>query len=418
VTAGHPRIAYITSSNLPDARANAYQSLKMCEAFAAQGCATTLLYPLRGHSVLTRRELPRFWHDVGMPCPPFAVRPIPTADPEWVRLLGLGRLFERVVRTVPLAHRLWYGSTYGSFAVGVAAYLLATRRRFDLVYTRSEWALAALAPLRGLLRRPVAFELHALGPRLRATGLLSRATWVVALTGEMRQQVIDTGVPAGRVMVAPDAVDLARFDTPADRAECRRRVGLPPDRPVIGYVGRFETMGMDKGIPTLVRALPAIAGPARDRRPLLLCVGGPLDRVSAYLALARQHGVSADDVRFVDRVPPVEVPYWMKACDAGTIPFDWTEHFARHASPLKMFEYMAAGVPVVASDLPALREVLRHGENALLVPPGDPAGLARALTEVLGNPALADRLASRARQDVARHTWGGRARRVLEGLSA
>src|SRR5574342_346932 len=122
-----PRIAYVTSSNIPDARANTYQSLKMCEAFAARGCATTLLYPLRGHSIRTRTELPRFWDDVGMPSPPFAVRPIPTADPEWVRLLGLGRLFERAVRRMPLARRLWYGSTYGSFAVGVALYLLAAR---------------------------------------------------------------------------------------------------------------------------------------------------------------------------------------------------------------------------------------------------------------------------------------------------
>jgi glycosyltransferase involved in cell wall biosynthesis len=195
-------------------------------------------------------------------------------------------------------------------------------------------------------------------------------------------------------------------------------VGLPPDRAVIGYVGRFETMGMDKGIPTLVRALASLGAPVRDRRPLLVCVGGPLDRTQEYLAVARQHGVSADDVRFVDRVPPVEVPYWMRACDAGTIPFGWTDHFAHHASPLKMFEYMAARVPIVASDLPALREVLRHDENALLVPPGDPAALARALTDVLADPALAGRLASRARQDVARHTWPGRAQRILEGLAA
>jgi glycosyltransferase involved in cell wall biosynthesis len=81
-----------------------------------------------------------------------------------------------------------------------------------------------------------------------------------------------------------------------------------------------------------------------------------------------------------------------------------------------MFEYMAARVPIVASDLPALREVLRHDDNALLVPPGDPAGLAQGLTTVLADPALADRLATRARQDVARHTWQERAGRILRGL--
>jgi glycosyltransferase involved in cell wall biosynthesis len=411
-----PRIAYVTSSNFPDARANTYQSLKVCEAFAAQGCATTLLYPLRGHSVKTRAELPRFWDDVGMPSPPFALRPIPTADLEWVRLLGLGRLYEYVDRAAPPVRRLWYRATYGSFALGLAAYLLANRRRFDLVYMRSESALFAVARIRRWLARPLVFELHGLGPRRRIAGLLGRATKVVTLTEQMRQRVVATGVAADRIFVAPDAVDLARFDPPVDQAVCRARLGLPLDRPVIGYVGRFQTMGMDKGIPTLIRALSLLGGSAPARRPLLLCVGGPLDRLGDYAAIARERGLSPDDLRFVDRVPPVEVPYWIKACDAATIPFDWTEHFAYYASPLKMFEYMAARVPVVASDLPALREVLRHRENALLVRPDDPADLARALTALLEDPDLAARLAGQARRDVAPHTWDARALRILDEL--
>jgi len=83
-------------------------------------------------------------------------------------------------------------------------------------------------------------------------------------------------------------------------------------------------------------------------------------------------------------------------------------------SPLKLFDYMAAGVPIVASDLPALREVLTDEENALLVPPGEPDGLARAIERLLGDPALADCLRGRAFADVAAYTWDRRAERIIE----
>jgi len=83
-----------------------------------------------------------------------------------------------------------------------------------------------------------------------------------------------------------------------------------------------------------------------------------------------------------------------------------------YTSPLKLFEYMAAGRPIVASDLPSLREVLSHSHNAWLVPPDDPAALAGALCTVRDDPALGSRLAAQASADIAAYTWDGRARRL------
>jgi glycosyltransferase involved in cell wall biosynthesis len=77
-------------------------------------------------------------------------------------------------------------------------------------------------------------------------------------------------------------------------------------------------------------------------------------------------------------------------------------------SPLESFEYMAARLPVAATDLPAFRERLRHGENAWLVPPGDPAGFASALRVLLSDDVLRQRLADRAYLDVQQYTWAER----------
>ena len=82
----------------------------------------------------------------------------------------------------------------------------------------------------------------------------------------------------------------------------------------------------------------------------------------------------------------------------------------RHTSPLKIFEAMAAGRPIVASDLPSSREVLRDGENALLVPPGDASALAATLRRVLSDPRLARRLAGAAWDEAPQYSWDARAR--------
>ena len=85
-------------------------------------------------------------------------------------------------------------------------------------------------------------------------------------------------------------------------------------------------------------------------------------------------------------------------------------------SPLKLFDYMAAGVPIVASDLPTVREVLTDGDNALLVPPEDPRALAAAVRRLLVNPGLADRLRRTAYDQVRAYTWDARAARIIESL--
>jgi glycosyltransferase involved in cell wall biosynthesis len=187
---------------------------------------------------------------------------------------------------------------------------------------------------------------------------------------------------------------------------------LPQDAAAIGYIGRFTTMDMEKGIATLVEAMKFLAASGASRA-LLLCVGGPMDVVPRYQALGRRLGIEENRLRFIDRVPTGDVPRWIRACDVVTIPWPWNEFSAYYTSPMKLFEYMAAGVPIVASDLPSLREVLRHGENAWLVQPGDPAGLAAGIGHLLRYPELAGRLAQTARTEAGTYTWQHRAAKVL-----
>jgi glycosyltransferase involved in cell wall biosynthesis len=100
------------------------------------------------------------------------------------------------------------------------------------------------------------------------------------------------------------------------------------------------------------------------------------------------------------------------------LPFPRTAHFARSASPLKLFEYMAAGRPIVASALESVEEVVEDERTALLVPPSDPDALASALARLADDPGLAERLGAAAREAVTPFAWRARARCILAELGA
>jgi glycosyltransferase involved in cell wall biosynthesis len=124
-------------------------------------------------------------------------------------------------------------------------------------------------------------------------------------------------------------------------------------------------------------------------------------------------GLTADRFLSTGQVEPSMVPVCLAAFDICAMPFPWTEHFAYYASPLKLFEYMASGAAILSSDLPSTAEVVRDGESALLVPPGNVEAMAAALRRLYDDPALRERLGAAARQLAPQYSWQARAGRIL-----
>ena len=182
---------------------------------------------------------------------------------------------------------------------------------------------------------------------------------------------------------------------------------------MIGYVGRFRVFGgEEKGIPELIEAVSILA---RNYSVVLLLVGGPTDAVIAYRRHALACGLPVECFRIVGQVPPFDAPEWMRACDAVVIPWRFTQFSAYATSPLKLFEYMASGTPIVASDLPSLREIV-DDKNTIFVQPGNAKSLANGIARILEDPSLGRRIAMQALKDIEPYTWKKRAEGILRAL--
>ena len=395
------KLIYIANARLPTEKAHGYQIIKMCEAFSELGVEVLLFHAYRHQHHQRLRDKTVFeYYGLG---PAFEIRTLPNPDVLLLERFFPGRTFVGLF--------FLHGLLWGRYAA-----LTARKEAADLYLTRDVTVAFWLLRL-GL---STVLESHTM-PKYGQRWLLRRMVGhpklrlIIPLTSFLKESYAELGFDQGRLAVFPDGVDLSLFNNLPDKAECRRQLDLSGDLPIIGYIGQFQTMGSEKGIPQLIEAmahLPSVNG----KVPLLLCVGGPMGAVRDYLERADAAGIPRKMLRFVDRVPNSEVPRVMKACDICTIPWPWTEFSAYYTSPLKLFEYMAAGVPIVASDLPSMREILRHDENAWLVQPGDPSALAEGITTLLSDRNLAERLAEKARQDVKRYTWEARAAQIINGI--
>lgn len=239
--------------------------------------------------------------------------------------------------------------------------------------------------------------------------VLSSATHVIAVSESLKRWMAGIGVAPERITVAPNGVDVERFAAGAIcTAEVRRRHGLV-GQPVIGFVGTLKGW---HGTANLLRAFAMIV---RERdgteAPHLLIVGDGPER-ERLESLAREEGIT-HLVTFTGSVDHGEIPAHIAAMDIVTAPYD--EYSDHYFSPLKLFEYMASGRPIVAAGIGQIATCISDGDTGLLYRPGDVPSLARQMGRLLDDPALADAL-GRAAQLVARerHSWSNNARTVVD----
>lgn len=391
------RLVYAASMRWPTEKAHGLQITHNCEAFAQAGAQVTLWIPRRVNTP-ELRAIADPWAHYGVERL-FAVRRLPGID---LMPLAAGR-----ARLEKLAFALQ------TLTFALAALLAALVTRADVYYTRDLYTLLALSLVKR--RRALAYEPHRrsqsrAGRRLQNIAA-RRAGAVFPVTPPLAQALIADGLPAARVLVAHDGFRRARFENLPPQGDARRALGWPADAFIVGYVGRLHTMGIDKGIGTLTDALAQLEGVA------LALVGGPDEMAAVLRRRWLEQGRAEADFLYAGQVAPEHVPLCLCAFDVCAMALPWTQHFAYYASPLKLFEYMAAGRPIVASDLPAWADVVQDGETALLVPPGDAGALAAAIVRLRADAGLRARLAENARaRALAHYTWDARARAILDQI--
>lgn len=301
------------------------------------------------------------------------------------------------------------------FADGVAAHVVASGGT-DLIHGNYWLSGVAGHRLKHQLDVPLVSTFHTLA-RVKAEGGDMEPEWrdraeadviacsdaiCVSCPEEERQFRRLYGDPHGVIEIIPPAVEHAFF-APGDRRGARRAIGLPTDCPVVLFVGRIQPL---KGPDVAIRSLAAMS----RRDALLVIVGGASGvagdhEMSRAVALADELGV-ADRVLFVDPKPHHLLSSYYRAADVVVVP-SRSESFG-----LVALEAAACGIPVVATAVGGLLNVVHDGVTGHLISGRDPARFARALTQVLDDPFGAAAMGAAAAVRARHFTWSFTAARL------
>ena len=374
------KIAYIADIRLPTERGHGMQIVEMCAAFASLGHEVTLI--ISAVKTGTIQDIEKAY---GIPVK-FTLKTIRTPE-----LLNLGAI----------------GFATRSILFALKAKKVIADSSFDVIYTRGD----AVAALLGRSHKNIFYEIHDTRTGMFQRKALRNSTGIVTISQGLKDHCIEEGVPAASLMVAPDGVDVSRFELRDSKGQLRRNLGLPLNEKLVTYTGHLYSW---KGAETLAKAAPLF----NSNGCALLVGGNPLDIErfkSEYGNLKTAAGTAA--VILAGLKPYALMPLYLKSADILALPNSAKEVISRlYTSPIKLFQYMAAGVPIVASDLPSIREVLDES-NAILVQPDSPEALAEGVNKLLKDPQLGVRLAAKAKEDVKKYSWTNRAASIVEFMA-
>ena len=374
------KIAYISTAEVPSNKANSLQVMKVCQALVQLGHSVQLYLP-------TGR---------------------PVAWEEMAEKYGLTELF-------PVT-RLPSRSLFRRMDFTLASLAHARREKADLVYTRMVWT-ALFARLGGFL---TVLELHD-QPGGRFGHLVYR--WYLRLKNPKLtvyitmalKQLVDqnSGVAAipAEALVAADGVDLDRYQDLPEPAQARKALGLPDEFTAV-YSGAFYPGRGLEMLEPLAQAFPQVQ---------FLWIGGNTEQVPTWTARLAENGIH--NVTLTGHIANSRLPLYQAAADILLLPYSLKfegsggGNIARVSSPLKLFEYMASGRAILASDLPVLREVLNEGV-AVFYPPEDFSALCRCFAGLVAESSTRKRLGDAARKAAQAYDWRTRMDGIIKAAVA
>jgi glycosyltransferase involved in cell wall biosynthesis len=236
------------------------------------------------------------------------------------------------------------------------------------------------------------------------TLILRRANAICCPSRVMKSLLVEREIAGEKILVTPNGISLEKFDTSLDGREIRRRYGLE-GKVVVGFVGSLRDF---LGVYTILESARHVLSQRKDFHFMVVGKGRAFSDMDEYI---RENSL-ADGFILTGGVPHSDIPRYIAAMDIGLAPYGHREPF--YGSAMKVFEYMAMAKPVIASAQGQIKDIIKHGENGLLIEPDDSDGLTRAILKLGGDKSMMKNMGLKARATVERsYTWEANARKVL-----
>jgi len=247
-------------------------------------------------------------------------------------------------------------------------------------------------------KKPIVIsEQHNLSESFSKPKMFDKLDGVVTVTQKLKDHLVEEyELDLEKCLVCHDGVDLIPYRTSVSKKELRKELGLPRDRKIVMYTGHLYPR---KGVHLLIKA-------AKNIDAEIYVVGGykeDIDRLNS------NYDVDVGNLNFTGFVNPSSIHKYQLSSDILVAPYTKK---AWMPSPLKLFEYMAAGKPIVASKIDTIQEVLKHEENALLFKPEDTESLTRNINRLLEDNELCEKTRENALEDVKEYSWKRRANKI------
>lgn len=341
------RLVYIANVRLPTEKAHGIQIMKTCEALARQGVEIELVVP---------RRLNRLKDDSFMF---YGVEKNFKITKVWCLDLISWNIFG--------ALGFWIESW--TFYRSVKKYLSGQSEA--VYYTRD----LSIAYWFSKVVSPVFYEIHTLPDVITSKykKAWERAKGLIVISEGLKDQLVVWGVKKEKIQGAIDAVDVKQFQITENKQACRQKLNLPLEQKIVVYTGHLYEW---KGASLLAEATSMISSDIQ-----VYLVGGTEQDVTRFKALYQ-----APNLHIVGWQPHQLIPYWDRAGDVLVLPTSGKEKIgAVYTSPLKLFEYLVSGTPIVAARLPSLQEFLTD-KDVLFFEADNAADLARAIKQSITDP--------------------------------